>query len=154
MVVLLRSAAGVGHDAHRTQMIRQEEMISAVGHRHVASVEQQARARAVLQHQVPGVVRRGCRTGCRPCLAELRAIGGVAVVDHRPAAEGHRLRQAQHVPGDRADPLAGVGSQPAGGVVGVRVGVVGPVGETEIRAVRGGTGVLDGGRLVAAVGKL
>lgn len=91
MVVLLGRAAGVGHDPNGAQVVRDEEMIRAVGHRHVAPVEEQPGARAVLQRQVPGVVRRGCRTGCRPCLAELRAIGGVAVVDHRPAAERHRL---------------------------------------------------------------
>ena len=97
VVVLLRRAAGRCHHAHGAQVVCEEVVIGVVRQGHVSAVEQQARAGAVLQHQVPGVVRRGCRTGCRPCLAELRAIGGVAVVDHRPAAEGHQGQSTQVV---------------------------------------------------------
>ena len=152
VVVLLYRAARVGHDSDGAQMISQEEMVSAVRHRHIAPVEQQPGPRAVLQHQVPGVVRRGCRTGCRPCLAELRSICGIAVVDHRAAAERHRLRQAQHIPGDRRDPLAGVGRHPAGGVVGEGVAGVRAVREAEVGAVSRTAGVFDGSHFVAAVG--
>ena len=151
VVVLLRRAAGIGHHAHGAQVVREEVVVGVVRQGHVSAVEQQARAGAVLQHQVPGVVRRGRRPGCRPCLAELRAVSGVAVVDHRAAAERDRLRQAQHVPGDRGDALAAVGSHPAGSIVAVAIRVIGPVGETEIRAVRRRARVLDGRHLIAAV---
>lgn len=90
MVVLLCRAARVGHDSDGAQMICDEEMVSAVRHGHIAPVKQQPGPRAVLQHQVPGVVGGGRGAGDRPGLAQLRAIGSVAVVDNSAAAEGHR----------------------------------------------------------------
>ncbi len=152
VVVLLGRPACAGNDADGAQVVREEVVIGVVRQGHVSAVEQQARARAVLQHQVSGVIRRGRCTGCRPCLAELRSIRGIAVVDHRPAAEGHGLGQAQDVPGDGRDALAGVGGYASGSIVAVAIRVIGSVGETEIRAVCRRPRVLDGCHLVAAVG--
>ena len=62
VVVLLRRAARAGHDSDGAQMISQEEMVSAIRHRHIAPVKQQSGPRTVLQDQITGVIRQGRRT--------------------------------------------------------------------------------------------
>ena len=104
VVVLLGRAAGVGHDPNGAQMVRDEEVVAAVRHGDIAPVKEQAGARAVLQHQIPGVVGGGRGAGDRPGLAQLRAVGGVGVADRGAVGEGHGLGQAQDIPGDGGAP--------------------------------------------------
>ena len=144
VVVFLSHSARAGHHPHRTQVVREEEMIRVVRHRDVTSVEQHPRTRPVLQHQRPRVVRRRGRARGRTRLAQLRSVGRITVVDDVPVREGHRLRKPQHVPAYRRNAFGGVLRHPARGIVGITVRRARGVGIAEVVAVGRTARVLHG----------